>query len=488
MDRTELKRRQFEQFGLVSTVEVPIEELPDDFGQNYSRDFSFSKFTTEANSLPTPTSQLDILDLTAVLEYSMENIEQLNPDNHLHVKQMTNLHRSMVILYTTPNMYTSARIPLDIEVNDPTVSDEGELVEVLVFNDELFLVICRIQLFVLPEHARRWTADKDFPVVLENMLLDCRLSDKPIMSFSVDELFGAFNLLCSHWHELYYHEVWNSYASLLVTRAAELYYKPYNSRDALIPEKEIENHNRTRSLRRKAIQSIGWCMQEIWQKLKIHQWMISQRERPPQFNFSVRDYNRLYRLALNSDKADDTLDAFREECLDYLIMPGERTAFRDQFPKIQLRADRVLTSRVNVAAEALSMQQEALMKSVRGNIEDDTLFGSCVADLALLHLVSYYVRTTSALSLDSFVVRSPWLFRNESSLGEQLMSRTSPMIVQSFNWFGILYEQQFYEHNDIIKCVLHWMQIISGKPFYGKVNGVTIDALLPKTYDFFINP
>jgi hypothetical protein len=65
---------------------------------------------------------------------------------------------------------------------------------------------------------------------------------------------------------------------------------------------------------------------------------------------------------------------------------------------------------------------------------------------------------------------------DEECYVERLREYKYPMIVQSFNSFGLFFENEFYDHRDATRSVIHWLVIIMVR-FRGICEGSNFSSL-----------
>jgi hypothetical protein len=373
---------------------------------------------------------------------------------------------------------------MDEVIQDTRYSDRTDVFQVLEFADELFLVIVRLQMFLLPKYSYTWTCAENFRYVLARNLIDSRLHRKKIMTFTPDELFGSFHLLADSWFELTYDVCLTDYIKMLTTRAAELFFLPYHSTEEILDREELLENGK-RCLKRDSMAEIGWAVREMWKKLKIHEYILENTTTQLNPSFTSEDQERFLTRVLPIDGQGDAIDPFREECMDFILQPGEQRHYAKRFPKKPTNPTGVFVARDFITPAEITLKLKSLQEPIRFHIEDDSLFGTCVSELALLQLACMYIRLICPLSLDSFIIRQGWLFDLENDIDIQFLTRPYPIIVQSFNWFCLVYKKKYYPHNDVLNSVLHWIQIVASPPFSGQIDGATITELKLEQYDFF---
>jgi len=167
------------------------------------------------------------------------------------------------------------------------------------------------------------------------------------------------------------------------------------------------------------------------------------------------------------------------------LMPGESEHFKMAKPFKDPRVDRILKLRTGYG-ETLKQNLEVLSGPVKNVVLDKTQFGECVADIALLFLISLYASNALGIQFtEYFVIFYDWLEKNAFQLDRQLSTRTYPIILQSFNWFGLYHDGHFYQHTNILNCLLHWMRIIIAPPFNYVIDGVSILSMDLHKYEFY---
>jgi hypothetical protein len=201
--------------------------------------------------------------------------------------------------------------------------------------------------------------------------------------------------------------------------------------------------------------------------------------------FSDADRKTLYDKCIHIDAEDDLQRAFLNFCLNYLLLPGESEHFKMMKPFKDPRVDRVLKFRTGYG-DVLKQHLEILSGPVKNVVIDRAQFGECVGDIALLFLISLYASNALGIQYtEYYVIFYDWLEKNAFQLDRQLSTRNYPIILQSFNWFGVYHDGHFFQHTNVLNCMLHWMKIIIAPPFNYIVDGVSILSLDLGDYEFY---
>lgn len=479
--------RLFRRVGFYRSNRVTAEEVPADFAQNFSKRFRLDSCTNRVIAIPEPSSKLDLVDLTELLSKIVRSLFDADrrPDT---VRQYTNLYESLLILLTAENVYTTPRILLEKAVKDTRLDAPERELEYFIFVEELFVTMLLIQRFVFPDYMRDMPIAKRFPFTVEQRLLDRRLLHKTVFSLSLEELSGALYLLAVHWHELHYNSDLRNYTRFLSTRLAELHYeeRPITDEDPLTEQEETQD-GRWKTATRETIDKHCWCIRSMWQKLRIHEWILERFQPGEMMDFSDADRTRLREKALRCDRANVTIDQFREECMKAMLLPGEPELYVKNNPGRSPRYDLVIDARGEMAVSRFDLQSKALMEPVATQVTDRSLFGDCIADMALATLISHYIKTHSGVVFDNYVIQFKWLLQLQEELEDQLkLNREQPVLIRSFNWFCLLYNNRHYAYDNVLDATLHWLYIICCPPFSGMLDTHALtDALKLRLYDFY---
>ena len=457
-----------------------MDELEEDFGLSHSQTFALADYLFESKPIPVPTSQLELIDLLETLDkifYYMEDLE----DNEANRRCISYLRQSLIILMISDSTYITDKITTESEAR-------GELESQWV-DTEIFIVILRTTLFLIHDSVFESTCKTTFPEIITNRLVSGRIGSKPIMQFNTVELVDCFHLFAQRWHELHFSNQLMDYLDTLMCRLATMFFVPqppeYSGKRGDF-EQQMASGYFTISV--KILRNIGWTVKNMQKKVMIHRWILD-------FSvsngvnvmpiFSDGDRKTLFDKCIHIDAEDDLQRAFLNFCLNYLLMPGESEHFKMAMPFKDARVDRVLKLRTGFK-ETLKQHLEMLSGPVKNIVLDKTQFGDCVSDIALLFLISLYASNALGIQYtEHYVIFYDWLETNAFQLDRQLSTRNYPMIMQSFNWFGIYHNGHFYQHTSVLDCMLHWMKIIISPPFNYVIDGVSILSLDLHDYEFY---
>jgi len=472
--------------GLRTQPVQSVDDLDDDFGLSYSQVFTVESFRDRPALMPVPISQQGVIDLMKTIDVIFESLNEggVTEDNYVCYR---NLRQSLIVLLISDSVYISDKITVieDAAGEDSNAVDADDEAWV---DTELFIVILYVMLELCGPGIYAVNCRQHLPYVCANRLVSGRILDKPIMEFGTVELLDAFHLVAYNFHRLRYNEELNQYLDYLLCRLASMFFIPQETKYSggrKDHEEEVDDEGRF-TLRYKIVRNIGWAVKNMWKKLKIHEW-VARKQCPAEDmpHFSEHDRKRLLDCCLFTDSGDDLQRPFLNFCLNTLLMPGEVEHFRAERPNKDPRVDRVLKLRP-AYGPILRRQSDLLSGPVANLVTDTSEFGECIGDLALTFIVSLYMSNAMGLQFtEAFVIFYDWLDKHSQQLQRQLSTRNYPIILQSFNWIGLYYNEVFYEHASVLNAVLHWMQIISGPPFNYIVNGASILSLELHEYDFY---
>jgi len=468
------------RLGLVRGEVQNVDALDDRFGLSYSLTFSLFTFSDAPQPLPIPRSQLGVIDLIRTLEKIYDELDGADNEDTLLRDCFTNLRQSLIVLLIADSLYLADKI---IIADAPAA---GDSISVTWLDTEIFLVVLAICLWLAPAEFVNHTCQSRLPYIVQQRLVSGRIVNKPILEFHTVELIDCFQLLAQNWHQLRYSEELADYIDLLLCRLADMFFVPQNSEKSSGGRPEFEQSQTPGwfTLCLPVVRNIGWAVKNMWKKLRIHQWvMAGGKPEPPRF--SDTDRNTLLQKCLFVDREDDLQRPFLNFCLNYLLMPGEMEHFRAEFPFKDPRVDRVLKHRKGYN-KILEATENMLSGPVRNIVTDKQQLGACVADLALAWLASLYLGNRMGVPFtEYFIIFYDWLDKHSHQLERQLGTRTYPLIMQSFNWIGVYYNGQYYEHASLLDSILHWISIVVRAPFHYTVDGISILSLDLNDYEFY---
>jgi hypothetical protein len=457
-----------------------VDELEEDFGLTHSQTFRMADYLFEAKPIPVPESQMELIDLLETLDKIYDYLEDLE-DNAANRKCIWNLRHSLIILMISDSAYITNMITRETDL-------AGELESAWV-DTEIFLVLLRATLFLVQDSFYESTCKATFPEIVKNHLVSGRISSKPILSLNTVELVDCFNLFANRWHELRFSPQLVDYLDTLLCRLASMFFIPqppeYSGKRA---DFEVTYPDGRFTIAYSMVRNIGWAVKNMHRKIRVHRWFLDFSASKGVFVmpvFSDADRKVLFEKCIHIDSEDDLQRVFLNFCLNYLLLPGESEHFKVAKPFKPPRVDRVLKYRMGYG-ETLKQHLEVLSGPVKNIVTDTSQFGECIGDIAMLFLISLYASNALGIQYtEYFVIFYDWLEKYASQLHRQLSTRNYPIILQSFNWFGIYHDGHYYQHNNVLNCMLHWMKIIIEPPFNYVVDGISILSLDLKDYEFY---
>ena len=469
--------------GLRMTKLRNIDTLPPDFGLSESRRFDLQKFRSKEHQIKVPTNNTEMIDLSQTIMLAYDELDRLEY-NEDSVKIARNFRASLLTLLVSGTVYIREKIPVELP---PEVIDHHT--GVVRLDTEIFVLVLRTSLLLREEVDTQKTVSLHFPYILQNRLINGTLIRKPIFQFTIAEVSDSFKFLATKWHELKWDSSLPRWIDLLLKRLATLHFEPQPGTYATNnPYFEEVGDFGVFIIRYGILREIGFAVRPMMKKIFINQWvnrLHKEIEHIPLPFFSEKDKQLLLKNFITIDSEDDLQLPFLKFCLNYILMPGEVDNYLFQRPHKLLRADHVIRKREGYL-DILNRQLETLALPVRTLIDNTDIFGNCVAELAMCFLMSHYMGSTIGIEFSNEFVRFyAWMDDNYNDLALQLSAKRDPIILQTFNWFGLYYRGHFFDHKSLLDAVLHWILIVCKDPFNYRIQNASILPLRLSQYEFY---
>lgn len=422
--------------------------------------------------LPREYGDLIVLAETMMrIHHDMYNLKK--PEDF--ATELCNLRRSLLILFISDSVYITEKFVVEL----PNATIDRYRIDT-----ELFVTISHVTLKLISGEFAEVTCEQEFPYIVSNHLVSGNILNKPVMKFTVAEIVESLFLIGEKWHALKYSTELTLFLELLHSRIAQLHFTACPATEATRNEQhEIQNEDGTFSIKLRVMEDIGWVFRDMFKKIYIHNYVCRSRAAAlPKFTKHDRDL--LYKRVIDADSNDDLQNPFMMFYLRYITMPGELHAFERDKPHKDPRPDRVLKFRWG-SVDRVHWITERLAEPLRTIIEK-RYFADSVTDIALLFLIDVYASNILGASFsERFVIFYDWLQKVSQDLETQLNEKHFPVILQSFNWIGIYYNSQYYEHQNVLDAFLHWMKIACGPPWNMSIDGLRMETFDMYQFDFY---
>ena len=436
--------------------------------------FNLDIFKDSPQEIVCPKNQSGVLNLLKYMQNVHLALDTLEV-NRTTAEAVDNLKRSLVILLIHGNDLIGERVYLEdystteVDENDPKIVHDFDVF--LGVDTVIFEVILRCCVFL--QHFYNFsdvTCARDFPYVIDNLLIPSELDEVPIFEYNILEVLSCFNIVSWDWHKLRYDDQLILYLDTLLARFAILAFIPslrkdipdemFNAYSILLPVPEAAEESYLPSIG--VVRDLCWTYQSMWKKAELCAHINSHRgeEDLTQIPIFTEQQKDLVRKRIFPCDVDGTCkDDFRNFVLQSLIRPGERQHYLSTKPNASTRVDLVIRSRPGDERLADKwMEHLALDTSQIG--QDPNCFDECVRDWALIELAQLYIKSEACVETTrSYFWNYFDLIDLEDALESQL-NREYPMILQNFNWYGVYYKTRFYSHEDAASAILHWLYIV----------------------------
>lgn len=421
-----------------------------------------------------PQDYSDLITLAETIARIHDDLAVLESANE-HKRALCNLRQSLLILFISDSIYITEKFV--VELPNATVDRYR-------FDTELFVLLSHVTLKLISPAFDEVTCEDEFPYVVSNMLVSGNVLTKPVMQFTISDIVESLFLIGEKWHQLQYSNELTLFLELLHSRVSQLHFTARPSSEASgNPEHETLNEDGTFSTTLRVMEDLGWVFRDMFKKIYIHNY-VCRLAPPPVPKFSKHDRDLLYERCIDVDANDDLQTPFMMFYLRYISMPGELHAYERDKPHKDPRPDRVLKFRWG-SVDRVHWITERLAEPLK-NIIEKNHFGDAVTDIALLFLLDVYASNILGASFsERFVIFYDWLQKVSHDLETQLNEKHFPVILQSFNWIGVYYNSQYYNHKSSLNAFLHWMQIAAGPPWNMSIDGLRMDGFDMYQFDFY---
>lgn len=333
---------------------------------------------------------------------------------------------------------------------------------------------------MIREHLLRLgPTSPEFEALASQQVFNPNSNRGPIMQYSLNEVFTLIRFLERQWNNLeFVPEKLGYLLDVIIARLAELL-------TVALPESEYVNLTAHRRLLRNGMAvPTTTCFQDFfWALIPMHrtltlrtQFEYYRKEIPFSIDeMWVEKIKSDLKARIKQQNSVEPQNKFYTKYSQMCLRFSERKRYIRDHPGADLLSSSILTEMRG--AEAANLIQEKLAPLPWDLIDAGQMEPH---ELDVLWLILFDMRFnnvgTNKFDWAATAVRYRGDMVDEEHYVQQLRQREYPVIVQSFNTFGVFFEDSFYDHRCATKSVIHWLLLVLLR-FKGVCNNSNLTAL-----------
>jgi len=334
---------------------------------------------------------------------------------------------------------------------------------------------------------------KDFPSLIKISAIPLRYikSNACILNFTAFDISTCLGHLEFMWSQIIFSSEIFDYIELLVSVVAKLYILPQSKEkfghitDYYIELNTNNNNNNNNNNNKKEtncimsdklIEDICWSVTPMYKRIIIRN-KIYKHYNIAEYTIEKQQVKQLYNFFIENSKSmlnKQLTEHFRSIYIPMTLRPSEKNRYaRDYKGKAFISTD-----------IARKMRRKEYMKTLMENFDcapwtimTEKRFDKASRDVLLMLMIDSYVSNKLRFEwMDKFVDFNIYVVKQGLNYIDSI-DKQYPKIIQDFNFFNVVHNDNIYIHNSATASFLHWIKIIMSEPYNGKIGALDVSSL-----------
>jgi len=350
-----------------------------------------------------------------------------------------------------------------------------QCVWLLSFKDSIKTFLSSITLRSFPELIRSKTIPQEF--LISNIRVD---------SLKLHQIMQILMQLEATWINIPFSENLVRYVEVILIVASKYYLEPHSFEDyklaTYVSDTSVKETNKCYPSQL-LLQDICWSIIPIYKKLTAKSVLnsnfeTSEKPYPKQLRKNFKANLVAYTKHMKNKSLSEKL---RNNIFALTLRPSEKNRYIRDYPgKLIYDADIIKRSRSKQYVKTYFTYFSQSPWSIISNIAVDKF----TKELLLLMMFDSFFSNKIGLEwMKTFVIFNNSVQEHVSSLSE-VYNLYYPMVIQDFNHYNLIHNNTLYVHKTVLSTLLHWVEVMQGKPYDGVYKYIDINPALHETLKY----